>query len=52
MTGLWQISQARAMPIHENLEYDLFYIEHQSLLLDCAVLIRTVTAVMRGMGAT
>ena len=32
ITGLWQISPARAMPIHENMEFDLFYIEHSILL--------------------
>jgi lipopolysaccharide/colanic/teichoic acid biosynthesis glycosyltransferase len=52
ITGLWQISPARAMPIHANLEFDLFYIEHRSVFLDFAILLRTVTAVMRGIGAT
>jgi lipopolysaccharide/colanic/teichoic acid biosynthesis glycosyltransferase len=51
MTGLWQISPARAFPIHENIEYDLFYVDHQNLFLDCAILLRTLTAVVRGMGA-
>ena len=51
VTGLWQISPARAFPIHENIEYDLFYIDHQSLFLDCAILLRTLTAVVRGVGA-
>jgi lipopolysaccharide/colanic/teichoic acid biosynthesis glycosyltransferase len=52
ITGLWQISPARAMPIHQNLEYDLFYIRNRTLLLDCAILLRTVTAVVKGVGAT
>ena len=51
LTGLWQISPARAMAIHENMEFDLFYIAHQNLFLDCAILLRTVTAVIRGIGA-
>jgi lipopolysaccharide/colanic/teichoic acid biosynthesis glycosyltransferase len=51
ITGLWQISPARAFPIHENLEYDLHYIRNQNLLLDCAIILRTVTAVFRGVGA-
>jgi lipopolysaccharide/colanic/teichoic acid biosynthesis glycosyltransferase len=51
ITGLWQISPARAKPIHENVEYDLFYIEHRSILLDCTILLRTVAAVIRGIGA-
>ena len=51
ITGLWQISPARAMPIHQNLEFDLYYIEHRSFFLDTAILLRTATAVVRGIGA-
>jgi exopolysaccharide biosynthesis polyprenyl glycosylphosphotransferase len=51
ITGLWQISPARAMPIHENMEFDLFYIDHRNVFLDCAILLRTITAVIRGIGA-
>jgi lipopolysaccharide/colanic/teichoic acid biosynthesis glycosyltransferase len=52
ITGLWQISSARAQPIHENLEFDLYYIKHKNIFLDCAILLRTITAVVRGVGAT
>ncbi|MDD5736891.1 MAG: exopolysaccharide biosynthesis polyprenyl glycosylphosphotransferase [Candidatus Omnitrophica bacterium] len=45
ITGLWQISEHRRSPIHENMEYDLFYIENQSLLLDLAILLRTFFSV-------
>jgi lipopolysaccharide/colanic/teichoic acid biosynthesis glycosyltransferase len=51
LTGLWQISPARAFPIHENLQYDLHYIRNQNLLLDCTIIVRTLTAVIRGIGA-
>jgi lipopolysaccharide/colanic/teichoic acid biosynthesis glycosyltransferase len=51
ITGLWQISRARSLPIHHNLQYDLFYIERQSLFLDAAILLRTVGVVFRGLGA-
>jgi lipopolysaccharide/colanic/teichoic acid biosynthesis glycosyltransferase len=51
ITGLWQISPARAMPIHENMEFDLFYIQHQNLFLDLVIMLRTITAVIRGIGA-
>ena len=51
ITGLWQISPARAMPIHENLNYDLSYIENQSIVLDCVILLCTIRAVIRGIGA-
>lgn len=52
ITGLWQISPARALPIHHNLALDLFYIEHRNIFLDVALLLRTMTAVVRGIGAT
>jgi lipopolysaccharide/colanic/teichoic acid biosynthesis glycosyltransferase len=51
ITGLWQISPARAMPIHENLNYDFTYIENQCIALDFIILLRTITAVIRGIGA-
>jgi lipopolysaccharide/colanic/teichoic acid biosynthesis glycosyltransferase len=51
ITGLWQISPARAFPIHENLQYDLHYIQHQNLFLDLSILLSTVAAVIRGVGA-
>jgi lipopolysaccharide/colanic/teichoic acid biosynthesis glycosyltransferase len=51
ITGLWQISPARAFPIHENLQYDLHYIHNQNILLDCAIILRTITAVIHGVGA-
>lgn len=52
ITGLWQISAARAMPIHHNVELDLFYIANRNTWLDLAILLRTATAVFRGIGAT
>jgi lipopolysaccharide/colanic/teichoic acid biosynthesis glycosyltransferase len=51
ITGLWQISPARAFPIHENIQFDLHYIRHQNLVLDCAILVRTIAAVIDGVGA-
>jgi len=51
ITGLWQISYARAAAIHQNLDYDLYYIEHQSLLLDVVIIALTGFAVVKGSGA-
>jgi exopolysaccharide biosynthesis polyprenyl glycosylphosphotransferase len=42
LTGLWQISADRHAQIHENIEYDLYYINHQSILLDLLILLETV----------
>jgi len=51
ITGVWQISAVRGEPIHANLEYDLFYIEHRSLLLDLIIMIKTLGTAIRGIGA-
>lgn len=47
LTGLWQVSEARKSPIHENVDYDLYYIENQSVFLDLTIFIMTVGTVMR-----
>ena len=51
ITGIWQISSVRGEPIHSNIEYDLFYVENQSLLLDMIIVLRTVGVAIRGLGA-
>ena len=51
MTGLWQISAERGYLIHENIEYDLYYIENRSLLLDAVILFYTPFYVLKGIGA-
>jgi exopolysaccharide biosynthesis polyprenyl glycosylphosphotransferase len=51
LTGLWQILGRKDLYLHENLEYDFFYIKNQSLLLDLIVLMKTIPAVLKGKGA-
>ncbi len=51
LTGLWQISYARGEAIHDNIDYDIYYIENQSLLLDFLILHLTLFAVVKGTGA-
>jgi exopolysaccharide biosynthesis polyprenyl glycosylphosphotransferase len=51
ITGVWQISAVRGEPIHANMEYDLFYIEHRSLLLDLIIMVKTLLTAIRGIGA-
>jgi lipopolysaccharide/colanic/teichoic acid biosynthesis glycosyltransferase len=41
LTGLWQISTMRLQPIHDGIEYDLFYLANRSLALDLWILYRT-----------
>lgn len=51
LTGVWQISADRANPIHENLDYDFYYLKNQSVWLDLAILLKTFTSVAKGVGA-
>jgi exopolysaccharide biosynthesis polyprenyl glycosylphosphotransferase len=51
MTGWWQVNGRSDRPLHENVEYDLYYIQNYSPWLDLAILIRTVPVVLRGRGA-
>lgn len=48
ITGLWQLSADRSIPIHKNLDYDLFYIQNRSFMLDLTLLWRTLFQSMRG----
>lgn len=51
LTGLWQILGRKDLPLHENIEYDFYYIQNQSLLLDFVILLKTVWVVIKGKGA-
>jgi exopolysaccharide biosynthesis polyprenyl glycosylphosphotransferase len=51
VTGLWQIIGRKNLPLELNLEYDLYYIKNQSLLLDLVILLKTIPAVIFGRGA-
>lgn len=48
ITGLWQISADRNLLIHENIEYDLYYIRNRGFFMDLAILFHTVLFAMRG----
>jgi exopolysaccharide biosynthesis polyprenyl glycosylphosphotransferase len=48
ITGLWQLSADRALPIHENIEYDLYYIRNRTFFMDMAILIHTLFFAMGG----
>jgi lipopolysaccharide/colanic/teichoic acid biosynthesis glycosyltransferase len=48
ITGLWQLSGDRAFLIHENIEYDFYYIRHRNFFMDLAILLHTSIFAMRG----
>jgi exopolysaccharide biosynthesis polyprenyl glycosylphosphotransferase len=51
ITGWWQIHGRSDKPMHLSTEYDLYYVQHYSLLLDLYILFRTFGAVWNGTGA-
>ncbi len=51
LTGLWQVLGRKELPLHENLEYDFYYINNQSLILDIVILLKTIPVVISGKGA-
>jgi lipopolysaccharide/colanic/teichoic acid biosynthesis glycosyltransferase len=51
ITGLWQILGRKDLPMHENLQYDFYYIRNRSLALDVSILVRTIGAVLSRRGA-
>jgi exopolysaccharide biosynthesis polyprenyl glycosylphosphotransferase len=51
LTGLWQVAGRKNLPLHDNLEYDFFYVRNQSLGLDIEILLRTFPAVFLSRGA-
>lgn len=48
ITGLWQLSADRAFPIHENIQYDLYYIRNRGFFMDIAILMHTLLFAVRG----
>jgi len=51
ITGLWQILGRKDLPMHENLQYDFYYIRNRSLGHDLSILMRTIGAVLSRRGA-
>jgi lipopolysaccharide/colanic/teichoic acid biosynthesis glycosyltransferase len=51
ITGLWQILGRKDLPMHENLQYDFYYIRNRSLGMDLSLLLRTVWTVLSRRGA-
>ncbi len=48
ITGLWQLSADRAYLIHENLQYDLYYIRNRGFFMDVAILLHTLLFAVKG----
>jgi lipopolysaccharide/colanic/teichoic acid biosynthesis glycosyltransferase len=51
LTGLWQVSGRSDLPWEEAVRLDLYYVDHWSPGMDFAILLKTLSAVVRGDGA-
>jgi len=51
LTCIWQVSGRGDVPFPQQLEYDIMYIESQSVWMDLKLLFKTVSAVLSGRGA-
>lgn len=51
ITGWWQIHGRSRVPFDEAVRMDIWYLEHQSLVLDLRIMLRTVTKAIIGRGA-
>lgn len=51
ITGWWQVNGRSDKPMHLNIEYDIYYIQNYSLLLDLQIILRTPWAILLGKGA-
>lgn len=46
LTGLWQVSGKNRTTFEEMIDLDLYYVDHQSLLLDLTIIARTGPAIL------
>lgn len=51
LTCLWQVCGRKELPLHTNLEYDVYYVRHRGWRMDLSILIRTLPAVISRRGA-
>ena len=48
LTGLWQLYGDKTKHIHENIEYDLYYVKNKSIFLDLKIIAWTILKVPLG----
>jgi lipopolysaccharide/colanic/teichoic acid biosynthesis glycosyltransferase len=49
ITGWWQIHHRDGVPLHMNVDKDLYYIKHQGPMIDLRILMATCGVVLRGL---
>lgn len=51
ITGLWQIATPGNRPLHEDLEYDFFYIKNYNIWMDLSLILQTIPFVFSRKGS-
>ena len=51
LTGLWQVNGRSDLSWEESIRLDLRYVENWSFTLDLQILWKTISVVLRGIGA-
>ena len=51
ITGIWQIVGRKDMPLKDNIEYDFYYIYNRSLILDVAIILKSLPVIIMKKGA-
>lgn len=51
MTGWWQVNGRSNLPMHQFVEYDLYYINNYSVFMDIRILFRTIFTIISAKGA-
>lgn len=51
VTGWWQVHGRSRVTFDKSVEMDIWYLQHQSLILDIRIMLRTVTKAIVGRGA-
>jgi lipopolysaccharide/colanic/teichoic acid biosynthesis glycosyltransferase len=50
ITGWWQVHNRDEVPMHLNVDFDLYYLDHRSLWLDVRILALTLRVLINGFG--
>ena len=51
LSGWWQVTGRSDLPMHENTDLDIYYVQHCSSLLDLKIFVKTFGALLRRRGA-
>ena len=51
LTGLWQVSGRNNTTYKQRVDYDMYYIQNRSFILDCKIFLKTIPVIISRKGA-